>query len=128
VDKEEQFAILWDTYNFITPRIHELEVKYEELLHTVKQYCMEESKGIPQTNGLELRIQVGEVIIDLETYYVKQISIVNEILEFQEQEKFTPTIEHEVDSSSLTELKDITMVLLESHRTSASEIIQILSA
>ena len=128
MDKEEQFAILWDTYNFITPRIHELEVKYENLLRKVKQYCIEESRGIPQTNGLELRIDIGEVIIDLETYYVKQISIVNEILEFQERERFTPAIEHEVDSSTLTELKNITMVLLDSHRSSANEIIQILSA
>ena len=67
MDKEEQFTLLWDTYNFITPRIHELEVKYEDLLKQVKQYCIHESNGIPQTNGLELRIQIGEVIIDLET-------------------------------------------------------------
>jgi len=128
VDKEDQFALLWDTYNFISPRIHELEVKYEDLLKQVKQYCKNESNDIQQENGQELRYEIGQVILELETYYVKQVNVINEILEFMEQEKFTPSIEHEVDSSSLEELKNITIVLLDSHRTSASEIIQILSA
>jgi|SaaInlStandDraft_2_1057019.scaffolds.fasta_scaffold156202_2 hypothetical protein len=127
VNKEEQFTLLWDTYNFITPRIHELEVKYEDLLVQVKQYCINESNDEPQENAQELRYEVGQVILELETYYVKQINVINEILEFIEQEKFTPSVENEVDPTTLEELKNVTIVLLDSHRTSASEIIQILS-
>lgn len=127
VNKEEQFTLLWDTYNFITPRIHELEVKYEDLLVQVKQYCINESNDEPQDNAQELRYEVGQVILELETYYVKQINVINEILEFIEQEKFTPSVENEVDPTTLEELKNVTIVLLDSHRTSASEIIQILS-
>ena len=127
VNKEEQFTLLWDTYNFITPRIHELEVKYEDLLVQVKQYCINESNDEPQENAQELRYEVGQVILELETYYVKQINVINEILEFIDQEKFTPSVENEVDPTTLEELKNVTIVLLDSHRTSASEIIQILS-
>ena len=153
-----KIELLWETYEFVDERITKLEAEFADLLEQSKLYCMQnflkevdngtadlDAEVLTRVHELShelqghdsdifsvdrdvLREQFTTVSQELDTYYGKQLTTIQDIKAYQEEHPFATigTEGREVDDELLQSLEDITGQLKASHSSSTIKIFEML--
>ena len=122
MDRIEQYSLLCDTFHFTTHKVEALEVEYLALMEEIQDAVDDDS------TRLRFRENIYTTITDLETFYVKQIKAVEDILAFQEKEKYSNILDGiSICDEMLKDLRNITVGLLRAHQDGAKDIMELLS-
>lgn len=125
----DKLELAWETYEFYTEMVHELEI---DRLNTMKLYHSFIKKELNPTQLKKrfVKNKINKSLNKLLVGYKKQLDAINQLTEIYKYRKLNGIPipeERDMDIQLFFQLKNVTATLIEEHKILRSEINEVLS-